>query len=160
MAKRRSGYVHYKGGEYPHFLRKKRKEDGSRPILLSHEDFILDMERQYDEFIEGKVSSTYLKNSLLEVYTRLTERPIFGLSTRFIDVARIEVAFDHRRMGVAGKFFTMLEAFSVKHGRGIYVESIVNPLLVDMLENRGYTKVAYDNTRLCAMYDIQGLIHA
>ncbi|WP_455233076.1 hypothetical protein [Geopseudomonas aromaticivorans] len=76
----------------------------------------------------------------LNVYLRLSCRliPAEGRAARMLDIADVEVAPAARGKGVFTLLLSAVEGEAFALGYGVYVESILNPILKDALARRGY----------------------
>ena len=81
-----------------------------------------------------------------KVYLRLSRRALPGErgGARMIDLADVEVSPAERGKGVFSRFLRAAEVEAARLGFGVYVESILNPVLRDALERRGYRIDAKD----------------
>lgn len=77
----------------------------------------------------------------LNVYIRLTSRMIEGVVTQTLDLASVEVEEEFQGKGFFTQFLDGIEALAKTHNRVIYVESILNSFLPEVLRRRGYVQI-------------------
>jgi len=91
------------------------------------------------EHMKGNVLvRRHLQMGSLLVYVRLNQRNLENQVCRSLDVCDITVDEDKRGQGVLRHFLDHLETLAVKHGFTIYIENIINPVLMTTLVRRGY----------------------
>lgn len=105
--------------------------------------------REIRSFVEKNLTSRFAKNMSLDGpiirgYFRVANRLIDGKLAKTFDIARIEVDEKHQGKGHFSSFLDKVEKIGKESGLSIYVESIMNPDLVKMLEARGYAIQGHD----------------
>jgi hypothetical protein len=90
----------------------------------------------------------YFKEYHLNIYIRITNRYINGKFVNIIDLSTIEIEESFRNKGYFTKFLIYVELIATEYNRLIYVESILNSILMDFLLNRGYLVANMDTYSL------------
>ena len=98
---------------------------------------------QIKEFVEAPCTSrfgrrSHLSDERIALYMRLTSRSVSGEYVETIDIATVDVNLDQQGKGVFSKVLGYIEKLADKHGRTVFVESIVNRDLTRSLQKRGY----------------------
>jgi GNAT superfamily N-acetyltransferase len=98
--------------------------------------------KDLDDFMRDNatmpVARKHLSMGPLKVYVRLTTRFMGSTAGRTLDIGDVEVNDSHKGQGVFRQFLDHAEKVSNQHGRSVFVQSIVNPLLKAALQRRGY----------------------
>lgn len=89
----------------------------------------------------------YFPKYRLNLYYRITHRAIEGKMLASIDLATIEVDDGFRGQGLFTQFLVEVEKLAVEYNRVVFVESILNPKLLDFLKNQNYRVVS----EMCAV---------
>lgn len=76
-----------------------------------------------------------------KVYVRVTTRVINGQTCPTIDVASVEVEREHEGKGVFKSLLAVAEEKAAQHSRVVFVESVLNDVLLQVLPRYGYTEV-------------------
>lgn len=105
------------------------------------------------------VDNLWISEKHIKIYVRRSNRILtartFLETQKFypcLDIASVEVSENRRGKGIFKKFLTRVERQAKKLKRAVYVESILDPRLVDFLTRRGYTSAP--NLRSESMYKI------
>lgn len=93
-------------------------------------------QKALDEFLSGRVRSTWVQEGYASVYLRKSQRYVEGRVVTALDIANIVVDPICWRMGVC------TETFRVLHSNNpyqiTYVENVLNNYLFDHLKKAGY----------------------
>lgn len=76
-----------------------------------------------------------------QLYIRITKRAINGEYVPTIDVSNVEVFEEFQGKGVFKKLLDTIEAIAKQHDRHVFVESILNDMLLDVLPRYGFEEV-------------------
>lgn len=80
-------------------------------------------------------------NKWVSLYARATFRiSDERIKSKTLELARVEVAPAFRRMGLFTRVLDLFEAKAAEHGRRVFVESVLNELVANLLIARGYVK--------------------
>lgn len=82
----------------------------------------------------------HVGNDDFTAYIRVTKRYIDGMRST-IDIGNVEVLEDVQQKGIFKEFLKIIERLAEKYGRMVYIESVLNELLLDKLPEYGYTMV-------------------
>jgi predicted GNAT family N-acyltransferase len=94
------------------------------------------------DFIHSKIlRNSHIEEPDLVAYMRKSNRFIEGKMHEFLDIGRILVDSNKRGTGVFKKFLSDVENFARQLNRGVFIESIMEPRLIDFLKNRGYKRM-------------------
>jgi hypothetical protein len=74
----------------------------------------------------------------LNAYIRVTQRYINHVMTETIDIGSVEVDQEHRNCGCFTQFLICVENIAKKWHRKVYVECVLNKILHQILQKRGY----------------------
>jgi len=77
-----------------------------------------------------------------KVFVRVTQRAINGALRPTIDVATIEIDEEHQNTGVFKQVLFAVEQVAQQHNRCVFVENVLNEILVAPLQKYGYTLLA------------------
>lgn len=105
-----------------------------------------------EEFVETAwMRNAYIRYKDIEAYVRKSVRLIDGERKRCLDMGNVQnrkrqknlnYATKHRRTGLFREFDDLMKKLAVEHGYdGVYVESVVNDFLPDVLVRYGYRLV-------------------
>lgn len=91
----------------------------------------------------GPVFRGWLENEKdgYKVYLRITTRHINGQRRESIDLATIEVLPEFQRRGIFSAILAACESEAKRRGAVVFVESVLNDIVVDKLLKEGYSKV-------------------
>jgi len=91
---------------------------------------------QVDDFMLSKYHNIWLDDGIVRVFVRKSRRNIKGVIHETFDIANIStIPKQYQGQGYFKNFIQKVESI----GLAVYVESIHNPLLTNMLEKNGYT---------------------
>lgn len=79
-----------------------------------------------------------LPNYHAEVYARSTQRFINRELVHSLDLAAVEVREEQRGKRNFSTLLAYLEFLALHHNKTLYVESVMNPIVWEALERRGY----------------------
>lgn len=101
---------------------------------------------QLDEFIEDSSRMKYgrnlwLEDSIMKVYVRKSTRFIDDEKLIALDIATVEVDQKYQGKGIFSKFLDYVQ--NSNPWDVVYVESVLNPIVLKMLEKRGYTQMKH-----------------
>lgn len=83
----------------------------------------------------------WIRSGHLSAYVRVTRRRVNREIVETIDVASVEVPEAHQGKGCFSRWLPKVEALAAKHGRIVFVESVLNDRLASFLVARGYHTV-------------------
>jgi len=91
----------------------------------------------------GPILRGWFENESLgyKLYLRITLRYINGKKRTSIDIASIDVSPDKQRKGVFSSILKACEVDATRRNCCVYVESILNPIIMDKLKGLGYNEV-------------------
>lgn len=89
-----------------------------------------------EDVLDGRVRNAHVRWNKVFAYVRRTQRYINGQVMATFDVATIEAHPQGKGHGT--RFFSFVEEQSAARGLTVFVESILNDRLFDMLLRRGY----------------------
>lgn len=92
-----------------------------------------------EDFLGDFRRNLWLTADKMEVYVRKASHVISGDVPRCFDIASITVGEEHRGKGLFSSWLDYVEA-TLRGGEYefIYVENVLNPLLLEFLRRRGY----------------------
>ena len=93
------------------------------------------MKELIDSFMSSKLRNAWLQTDSVNMYVRKGVHIIDGQLTNTFDLASITIAENKRGCGLFKEIILYIESL----GLPVYVESILNPKLADMLERHGYS---------------------
>lgn len=74
-----------------------------------------------------------------KVFVRVTQRAINGALRPTIDLATIEIDEEHQNTGVFKQVLSAVEQVAQQHNRCVFVENVLNEILLAPLQKYGYT---------------------
>lgn len=86
------------------------------------------------EFMESKLKNCWLDDGYILVYVRKGHHLIDGHVCSTFDIANVKIEKEHQGKGYFKKFIELVEGI----GLLVYVETILNPNLIEMLRKHGY----------------------
>jgi hypothetical protein len=96
----------------------------------------------FDTFIVSpKIRSTWIYERDIQVYVRRSNRHIDGNLVSCLDIASVEVNEDRRGQGMFKAFLNRFEKAAALMNREVFVESILEPRLLQFLLKRNYTLI-------------------
>lgn len=96
----------------------------------------------FDTFIDSpKIRNTWIYERDIKVYVRRSTRYIDGNSVLCLDIASVEVLEKRRGQGLFKAFLNRVEKAAAAMNREVFVESILEPRLLQFLLKRNYTLV-------------------
>lgn len=105
------------------------------------------------EFIESTLRNSYITEDTVTIYLRKSMRLIEGRILPCIDIANISVESESREKG---KFTDYMNMMIKEYGEenNLYVESILNPVIIPLLERVGFKKLPHqDNVNMIRLKD-------
>ena len=102
---------------------------------------------QIDDFILSKNSNIWLEDKILQIYVRKNFRYINHQQINTFDIANIPaIQKKYQGKGHFKQFMIKVESLGIP----VFVESIQNPNLAEMLERNGYTMLGgqYDTNAI------------
>lgn len=105
-------------------------------------------EPQYGPIFRGWIES---KEFGYQIYLRITNRHINGEQVKSIDIANVEVEESRQNQGVFSAILFACEEEAKRRKCFVFVESILNPILMQSLKNKGYASV--ENLENCLYKD-------
>lgn len=84
--------------------------------------------------------SDYVGNEHLVSYIRVTKRYINGDFHSTLEIANVTVDEDTQHQGVFKNFLKLIEDLADEYGRTVYIESVLNDILIDKLPMYGYVQ--------------------
>lgn len=76
-----------------------------------------------------------------QLYIRITQHAINGEFLPTIDVSNIEVCEDCQGKGIFKQLLDTIETIAQEHNRHVFVESVLNDMLLDVLPRYGFEEV-------------------
>lgn len=107
------------------------KGEGMNQPFQALDDFLL-------KNVAMPVARQHLYMEHIRVYVRLTTRRMGEAIGRTLDLADIEVDDDYRGQGIFRRFLDHAEKLACRQGMSVYVESILNPWVIEALQRRDY----------------------
>lgn len=96
----------------------------------------------FDTFIASpKIRNTWIRERDINVYVRRSNRIIDGNLVSCLDIASVEVNEKRRGQGMFKSFLNRVEKAAASMDREVFVESILEPRLLQFLLKRDYTLV-------------------
>lgn len=93
----------------------------------------------FDTFIASpKIRNTWIYERDIEVYVRRSNRVIDGNLVSCLDIASVEVRENRRGQGLFKAFLHRFEVEAAKMNRRVFVESILEPRLLQFLLKQNY----------------------
>ena len=87
----------------------------------------------------------YVGNEDLMAYVRVTKRYIEGEMVKTLEIANVSVDEDLQGRGIFKKFLQIIETLAKKYERMVYIESVLNDILINKLPSYGYTQLENSN---------------
>ena len=95
-----------------------------------------------EKFLEGPARNAWTVNGPVRAYVRKSLRPYVGGKLHCLDIASVEVEESQRGKWRFADWYEIAEAAAKKHGlNGIYVESVMNPIMEGFCERHGFVRV-------------------
>lgn len=92
------------------------------------------------EFIKNNnLKISWINESNLRAYVRKSIRYYNNKLCPFLDIATVDVDERYRGHGVFKAFLKKVEAEACKQSRGVYIENVLEPRLVEFLLKSGYS---------------------
>lgn len=110
-----------------------------------------------DFFREGSAfpKNTHFYYKWGEIYVRRSVRVINQTRTNCIDLGSISVLPEFQRQGIFKNVLADIEAYAILNKLGVYVESILNPVLIPYLTHLGYFDIGYKPPTMVKLFDNQ-----
>lgn len=96
-----------------------------------------------------RTSGKWFQFGELKVYLRVSQRFHIEGAVLALDVASVEVEPKHQGKGIFSGFLKTVEQVAVERNLYVFVESIMNPLLVEYLPTRGYSLTFPSGADIC-----------
>lgn len=90
--------------------------------------------REVDKFMASPFHNRWIEDDFISVYVRKGQHLINGKMYQTFDVANVDTKPEYQGQGHFRNFMLKVESL----GLPVYVECILNPELVTMLEKHGY----------------------
>ena len=87
------------------------------------------------------MANTWVYGDEGQVYIRVTKRVLNGNLHHTIDVATVDVDEEYQGKGVFRSLLQAVEEFAAQHERSVFLESVLNEQLLDVLPRYGYQSV-------------------
>ena|ERR1700693_5322937 len=106
--------------------------------------FLADIEQMLTAQPKGHTifRRTYMLPNILEVYLRLNQRLIHGTPCRTLEIANVAIAPWAQGKGVFSALLYGLESIALRNGWVLFVENVINDILLDALRRREYERYA------------------
>lgn len=96
----------------------------------------------FDTFIDSpKIRNIWIRERDIKVYVRRSNRIIDGNLVSCLDIASVEINERRRGQGIFKAFLNRVEKAAASMNREVFVESILEPRLLQFLLKRDYTLV-------------------
>ena len=89
-------------------------------------------------FLASPLRNVWISEPYIRVYVRKSIRLIDNVHRDCLDIGSVEVEPHKRNNGVFSKFLLKFEKTAKRLNRAVYVESILNSRLEEMLKKRDY----------------------
>jgi hypothetical protein len=100
------------------------------------------MSKTLQSFLRNKASNAWIKYDRLDVYVRRSRHCFRGNElTQCLDIANVSTASKNRGFGRFTRFLTSFEKLAFENNCAVWVESIMEPRLLQFLLRRGYREV-------------------
>lgn len=88
---------------------------------------------------QESMARAMIKVGPIDLYVRLTTRVLDTQWKKTIDLADITIPTELRNQKLFSRVLREFETLAVRHNRCVFVESIINPIIRNALERRGYS---------------------
>ena len=113
------------------------------------EENMAKLSMNFDTFIVSpKIRNCWVHERDLSVYVRRSMRFIGKEAVKCLDIASVEVNEKRRGCGIFKEFLARFEVEAKNLNRAVFVESILEPRLLQFLFKRGYIKHPH-STDIC-----------
>lgn len=86
--------------------------------------------------------NAWIRERNISIYVRKSSRYINNNNIPCLDIGSVQVDEKYQKKGIFSAFLYRFEQEATKLNRGVYVESILNPFLVNYLLTKGYDYVS------------------
>jgi GNAT superfamily N-acetyltransferase len=108
-----------------------------------------------DQFLSSKwPPNIWIREHSINVYVRKSVRLIGTETYPMLDIGSVEVEEEERGKGIFTAFLSRFEKEAKKLGRGVYIESILNPRFQKFLLTKGYALVPRTSDISPSMYKL------
>lgn len=93
------------------------------------------------KFMESHLRNQWIEHPNIRIYVRKAVRHLPGIPhvLNVLDIANVSVIEEMQRKGTFKDWLTEAEEVAVQYEMGaIYIESVLNPILLEFLGKRGY----------------------
>lgn len=88
--------------------------------------------------LTGRPVNAYVNDDYTEAYIRVTRRYLEGEWVKTLELGNVNVDEAHQRKGHFKALLMLLEELASEYGRIVFIESVLNDMLVKKLPSYGY----------------------